>query len=166
VTRIAIPALDTIAEAMAGGTIAAAEAYAWHRPFLERGRQGDYDPRVLARILAGGAIDAAGLKRLHRWRRGLIAEIAAAAAPFDALVWPTAPILAPTFATLADDEDYARINALVLRNSTAANLFDGCAISLPCPDAAAPVGLTLAAPGGHDDALLVTAAGIETMLQR
>jgi aspartyl-tRNA(Asn)/glutamyl-tRNA(Gln) amidotransferase subunit A len=83
----------------------------------------------------------------------IIAEYSALAARYDALAWPTTPILPPRLSDMVDDTAYWRANGLSLRNSTVANLGDGCAISLPCPGSA-PVGLTLASSRGADDALL------------
>jgi aspartyl-tRNA(Asn)/glutamyl-tRNA(Gln) amidotransferase subunit A len=44
---------------------------------------------------------------------------------------PTVPVIAPRIAELTADDDYLRMNALVLRNSTLVNFLDGCAISIP-----------------------------------
>jgi aspartyl-tRNA(Asn)/glutamyl-tRNA(Gln) amidotransferase subunit A len=164
VTRTTLPALDGIADAMRHGTIPAAEAWAWHRTYLENGRRDEYDPRVVARIAAGEAIDEAQFERLMAWRKTFVAAFDEAACDFDALVWPTVPIVAPRIADLVDDDAaYWRANALMLRNSTIANLADACAISIPC-GATPPVGLTLAAAAGQDDHLLATAAAAEAAL--
>jgi aspartyl-tRNA(Asn)/glutamyl-tRNA(Gln) amidotransferase subunit A len=164
VTRMTLPALDSIADAMSSGTIPAAEAWAWHRTYLENGRRDEYDPRVVARIAAGEAIDQASFERLMAWRKSFVAAFAKAAGDFDGLLWPTVPIVAPRIVDLIDDDAaYWRANALMLRNSTIANLADACAISIPC-GATPPVGLTLAAPGGRDDHLLATAAAVEAAL--
>jgi aspartyl-tRNA(Asn)/glutamyl-tRNA(Gln) amidotransferase subunit A len=83
------------------------------------------------------------------------------------MVLPTVPVVAPTIASLRDsDELYGRTNLLVLRNSTLINFLDGCALSLPCHRGGdAPVGLMLAAPGGHDARLLSLGTAAEAVLQ-
>ena len=165
IVSVDLPALDRITSIAPLASFSAAEAYEWHRQLLADGRGQAYDPRVLARILPGGDVDAAELAQMEARRAAFEADFTRCAADFSALVWPTAPCLAPRFDMLADDTEYHRINALVLRNSTIANLAGGCAISLPCPDArAGPVGITLAAPRGADDALLETALQIERAL--
>jgi len=163
IERIRLPFLEDIAEAMHGGTFPGAEAFAWHRPFLAAGRRADYDPRVVSRIEAGERVDAAAYSRLVAWRSEFIAEFERAAAPFAALLWPTVPLIAPRIDELTEEGAYWRANALMLRNSTIANLADGCALSLPCPGGL-PAGLTLAAPGGADDRLLALARAAETAL--
>jgi aspartyl-tRNA(Asn)/glutamyl-tRNA(Gln) amidotransferase subunit A len=57
VERVHFSALEGIEGAMARGTFAGAEAYAWHAGFLAEGLGSQYDPRVLGRIEAGAAVD-------------------------------------------------------------------------------------------------------------
>jgi len=161
VDKISVPILDEIPEIMKGGTIAAAECSAWHEKHLPNAPDAAYDPRVISRIRTGRKVTPAAAATLQERRADIVAAFAKSAAGFDALAWPTVPITAPSLASLAADDDYHRTNGLVLRNSTVANLADGCAISLPCPTNGAPVGMTLAAPHGHDDALLDFAEGVE-----
>ena len=54
----------------------------------------------------------------------------------------------------------------MLRNPSAINLLDGCAISIPCHAAGTlPVGLMLAAPALHDAHLLALARAIESVVR-
>ena len=56
-------------------------------------------------------------------------------------------------------------NRLLLRNTFPINFLDGCAFTLPCHAAGElPVGLMLAAPGGHDAALAGVALAVEAAL--
>lgn len=165
VERIAIPELADIPEMMHEATFAAAEAFAWHERYLQAGRDCEYDPRVVTRIRAGEQMSAAGYVRLLERRSALIEAVASGTAGLDALLWPTVPFVAPTIEELSDDAAYHAANALALRNSTVANLLDGCAISIPCPGDGAPVGLTLAALHGRDDHLLSVAAGVQSILK-
>ena len=75
-------------------------------------------------------------------------------------VWILGPLL-------ASDAAFAAANALILRNTTLVNFLDGCAVSLPIHHAGeAPVGLSLACPGGHDARLLSLALALEQTLTR
>ena len=50
-----------------------------------------------------------------------------------------------------DDDAFGRVNALILRNPSAFNFLDACALSLPChPRGSAPVGLMLAGALSQD----------------
>jgi aspartyl-tRNA(Asn)/glutamyl-tRNA(Gln) amidotransferase subunit A len=148
------------------GGFSAAESYAWHRSLIER-QAHLYDPRVLSRIERGRARSACDYLELLSARQSLIMRISERLASFDALLMPTVAILPPRLTDLQSDADYARINTLVLRNTSLINMIDGCAISLPLAGAGgAPVGLMLAAPGGHDRRLLIIAAEIERLLAK
>lgn len=162
---ILLPELDAIPDMMAHATFPAVESAVWHSARIGEGRDADYDPRVLTRIRAGVSMKAMDYVGLAQWRTHLIADITTRVAGLDALVWPTVPFLAPLLADLEDDGAYAAANALSLRNSTVANLFDGCAISIPCSTAGPPVGMTLATLGGRDDHLLSVASTVQSILK-
>jgi aspartyl-tRNA(Asn)/glutamyl-tRNA(Gln) amidotransferase subunit A len=80
----------------------------------------------------------------------------------DALIMPTAGIVAPKIADVADPGIFAKSNTMLLRNTSVGNFFDLCGVSLPLP-AKLPVGLMLLARNGADHALLRIAAGIEKL---
>ncbi len=91
-----------------------------------------YDAEIAKRIHGGEAITAAEYIDLLRDRAAYIEAFAAETAGFDALLWPTVAIVPRrSKRSAADSEAYARINALVLRNTSAVNVLDGCALSLP-----------------------------------
>ena len=75
---------------------------------------------------------------------------------------PTASIIAPTIAEVADAKVFAARNGAVLRNTSIVNFFNLCAISLPLPVPAGkmPVGLMLVARNGQDRRLLSIAAAV------
>ena len=142
------------------------EAYAWHRDFIARHRDA-YDPRSLGRILRGETASAADYLDLIAQRAKMIAQAQEALwQRFDVVVAPTVAITPPRVAPLvADDDAFARTNALVLRNASAINFLDACALSLPCHrHGAAPVGLMLAAAPYADDALLAVGRAVEAVL--
>lgn len=166
VTEAEFPEFAEIGPMNAKGGFTAAESYAVHRKLLEE-KGAAYDPRVSVRIRRGAEQSAADYLDLVEARNALVARAAARLEPFDALVLPTAPILPPRIADLAnDDAAYGKVNLLALRNPTLINMIDGCAISLPLTGTGgAPVGLMLAAAGGGDARLLAIAAGIEALLR-
>lgn len=144
----------------------AVESYAWHRKLLAT-RAAEYDPRVASRIRGGAAFDAADYIELQATRTGWIAGMEALLAPFDALIMPTVAVIAPPLAELeASDELYLKTNALVLRNTTAINMLDGCAISLPCNvQDTLPSGLMLAGAAMSDSRILAVARAVEAALR-
>lgn len=161
ITRGRLEALDRLPDLMYSGGIVAAEAFAWHEALLEqRGR--DYDPRVLERIRMGGGQRAADYLRLLELRRALRRDVAGAVCGYDAVVAPTTPVVAPLISDLDADEDFTRINKLMLRNPSLANMLDRPSVSVPCqaPEQL-PVGFMLMGHPERDRALLGIAAAVE-----
>ena len=158
--------LGELAHLQAQGGFTAAESWAWHRARLAR-CEADYDPRVAQRIRRGEAISAADYLDLLRERASWIARVEADAAGFDAWLSPTVPMVAPALAPLlASDQDFFATNGLLLRNPSAVNMLDGCALSLPCQAAGQmPVGLMVWGPAMRDDAVLGVALTIEATLR-
>ncbi len=159
--------LELLAQAAVLNRFSPAEAWAWHRQLLGE-KEAQYDPRVSARIKLGAAITAADYIDMLAARRDWIARAESELAEFDAIVLPTTPLVAPAIASLQDsDEEYFRVNALMLRNPALINFLDGCAISLPCQAAGElPVGLMLAAPAMQDARLLGIALAVEAALKQ
>jgi aspartyl-tRNA(Asn)/glutamyl-tRNA(Gln) amidotransferase subunit A len=166
IVKVPVPAFDRQAEYFKGGGFAGAESYYIHRQWLDR--LGEYDPRVGKRILLGKDLSGADYVSLGFLRREFQAEIEALATPFDAILMPTVPCIAPTIAeTDASDDAYFRWNGRILRNNGLVNFLDGCAVSLPCHEpGSAPVGLTVCGTAGTDRRLLAVAAAIEKALAR
>lgn len=165
ITRLAVPEFAEFAGLHARGTLAAAEAWAWHRALLAK-HETQYDRRVSSRIRGGERMNVADYIDLVAARGRWIAQVQARIAGFDALVLPTVPIVAPRIDALeASDDAYFAANGLVLRNSTLINFLDGCALSLPCHRTGeAPVGLMLAGTGGRDSEILALGQGVEQVL--
>ena len=158
---VALRELEELPHINRKGGFAAAEAYALHRERLET-RADEYDPRVSKRILRGREQDEADYQELRQARADFIRRVDQQLAGFDAVLMPTTPIIAPTFAELSSDDAYGRVNLLVLRNPSVANFLDRCAISIPCHRAgAAPVGLMLMGGHGADRRLLAISAAAE-----
>jgi aspartyl-tRNA(Asn)/glutamyl-tRNA(Gln) amidotransferase subunit A len=63
------------------------------------------------------------------------------------------------------DEEFFRVNALLLRNCSVVNMLDGCAISIPCHvPGELPVGLMIWQGAMQDDAVLNIALRAEEAL--
>lgn len=154
-----------LAESATMNRFSAPEAFAWHRKLLEE-HEAQYDFRVAKRIRMGESMSAADYIDLHRLRREWIARIEEALGPFDSLIMPTVPIVAPPIAELEASEDaFFKANGQLLRNTSAINLLDGCAVSLPCHGPGTlPVGLMVAGPAMADRKVLAVARAIEANL--
>jgi aspartyl-tRNA(Asn)/glutamyl-tRNA(Gln) amidotransferase subunit A len=165
IERIAIPEFADIPAINAKGGFSAAESYAWHRPLIESGGAA-YDPRVLTRIQRGATQTAADFIDLLAARRSFIAAVEERVARFDAIIYPTTPVVPPRIAALQSDDEFFKVNGLVLRNPAVINLLDGCAISIPNhAEGEPPTGLMLACPGGLDHQLFRCAVAAEPIVR-
>ena len=168
IREIPLDAIADLGTLQATGGFSAAESFAWHRGLLAA-QGGGYDPRVRVRIERGAAIKAHEYIELIAARRQWIDRVAEQLQGFDAVLSPTLPITAPPIASVAPgperDEEFFRINALLLRNTSVVNMLDGCAISIPCqaPDEL-PVGLMIWHGALRDDTILNIAQQAETCL--
>ncbi len=164
IERRAFAPMDEIGRANATGGFSVAEAFTWHRELLAA-KAACYDPRVRSRIERGHAMAAADYVRLTTERGRIIAAMNAATAGYDALLMPTMPIVPPLIDALAEEAEYYRVNALLLRNPSLGNFLDRCSIALPCmPPGEAPVSLMLVGETMQDRRMLAIAAGIEAAL--
>jgi aspartyl-tRNA(Asn)/glutamyl-tRNA(Gln) amidotransferase subunit A len=163
IVELTLSELGELPAINAAGGFAPIEAYAWHQPLLQR-RGGDYDPRVSGRIERAAGMSAVEYIRLCVARTDLIARVAARSAEFDALLMPTVAITAPPLAAFERDEDYRRLNALILRNTSVINFLDGCAATVPIQQEGPPVGLMVVGRHGADRRLLGISRGIEAAL--
>lgn len=153
----------------ATGGFSAAESYAWHRPLLAERGDG-YDPRVRVRIERGAQMKAWEYLDLVWARQDWISRVERALDGYDAVLSPTVPIVAPPINQVAPgterDEEFFRVNALLLRNTSVVNMLDGCAISIPCQAAGElPVGLMIWHAALRDDAVLNIALQAEAALE-
>ncbi|MGE3161917.1 MAG: amidase [Burkholderiales bacterium] len=163
-TRAPVPEFERQAEYFKGGGFAGAEAIAIHRRWQDR--LGEYDRRIAQRIHFAREMSAADYVELGLARAAYMRAVEARAAPYDAMLMPTAPCVAPTIAEAdASDEAYFGWNFRILRNVGVVNFLDGCAASLPChAPGSAPVGLTVFGPAMADRRILAVSAAIERLL--
>jgi len=159
-----VEAFDRQADYFKAGGFAAAEAYYIHRERLDR--IAEFDPFVGKRVLLGKDLSGADYVALRFLRERYQQEVGALLAPFDALIMPTAPCVAPSIAEAsASEEAYFRWNARLLRNHGLINFLDGCAASLPCHEkGAAPVGLMVCGAAGADRRILAVSHAVERTL--
>ncbi len=162
---IALPELAELKALNAAGGFSPVEAWAWHRQLLAE-HESKYDPRVVSRIRRGEAMSAADYIDLRNARRDWIAGVEHTLRGFDAMLSPTVPMVAPAIADLvASDEAFFAANSLLLRNPSAINFLDGCALSLPChADGEMPVGLMVWSSALRDDTVLEASLAIEAAL--
>ncbi|BBO59516.1 amidase [Mycoavidus sp. B2-EB] len=147
------------------GGLVAAEAWAWHRPLIQRA-SAQYDPRIAANIRKGATQTAAdyldvlaGHKRLQAYARQRLYDA-------DAWLMPTSAIAAPPLAPLINDDAlFASTNALALRNARITNILNGCALTLPCQlPGTLPVGLSICGFAYSDARIIRIARAIEAVL--
>ena len=165
IETIDLPALSELAQINAQGGFSAAESWAWHRKWLVA-RSGDYDPRVALRIRRGETMSAADYLDLLHARRDWIDRVSRVLRGFTAALSPTVPMTAPPLAPLVHDDDaFFAVNARLLRNTSAVNFLDGCALSLPChASGELPVGLMVWSCELQDEAVLDASLAIEGVL--
>lgn len=164
IVRLPLAMLKEIPQINAKGGLVGAEAYAWHRPYLERISH-LYDPWVLQRFEAGRSQSAADYLATRTARREMIGRVGRISAQVDAMVLPTVPIVAPALADLRETDAANRTNLFLLRNPSLANFLDRCALSVPCHDAGeAPVGLMLIGEHGSDRRLLSIGRAVEAVI--
>jgi Asp-tRNA(Asn)/Glu-tRNA(Gln) amidotransferase A subunit family amidase len=168
VQEIELGAIRDLGTIQSTGGFSAAESYAWHRHLLARDGS-RYDPRVRARIERGATMKAFEYVDLINARHEWIARVVESLQGFDAVLSPTVPIVAPPIAQVAPgaerDEEFFRVNALLLRNTSVVNMLDGCAISIPChAPGELPVGLMIWQSAMHDDTVLNIARQAEAAL--
>jgi hypothetical protein len=82
------------------------------------------------------------------------------------MLMPTTPETAPTIAEAGkDDETYTRLNLRMLRNPAIVNLFDGCALSVPCHEpGTVPVGMMIAGTQNTDRKILAIGLAVEEVV--
>jgi aspartyl-tRNA(Asn)/glutamyl-tRNA(Gln) amidotransferase subunit A len=166
IVEVAMPELAEVFALNVGGSLTVAEGYAWHRRLLETHRD-RYDPVVATRFSGGAGVSAADYLDVLAARERLTRSAARVTSAFDALLMPTVPIVAPRIADLdaGDASAIARAGRLLIRNPVIANVFDRCALSLPCHEPGeAPVGLMLMGEAMADRRILSIGLSVEALV--
>ncbi len=165
IQEIDLTEISELATINATGGLSAYESYAWHQTLIAKYKT-DYDPRVALRILRGASMSATDYSNLVAARADWIGRMEMRLQGFDAVLSPTVPIVAPTIASvLNDDAEFFMVNGLLLRNTAVVNMLDGCSVSVPCHrPGELPVGLMLWHAALRDDAVLDAALQVEACL--
>ncbi len=118
------------------------------------------DPRVASRLKRADHLQDGDFKATNVKREALIHRYAEEENN-DILLLPTVAILPPRLSTIESNDDYDRINNLCLRNTSLANVLDGCSISMPYQHQGNHIGVMLIAANGDDTTLLSIAKKLE-----
>jgi aspartyl-tRNA(Asn)/glutamyl-tRNA(Gln) amidotransferase subunit A len=169
-TEFAWGELDDYPALHAKGGFSAAECYARHRELLAT-RSSEIDPWVVVRLGPGASQSAADYIDLLIARADWIERSERTLSPYDALIAPTVPVVAPRMKPIFDDlatlGEYFKANAAVLRNCQVINFLDGCGLTIPIHDwGNAPAGLMVAGPAMSDRRILGIGLAIEEQLLR
>jgi len=144
-------------------TLASAEAYAYHEPFMSASPE-LYQPATLARIQSGATISASDALAASRELQSSRNDIQKVFEEVDVLLTPTVPIPPPAIADLqSHPEDLRPQELLMLRNTRPFNVWGIPTISIPCgfTKDGLPIGLQLAAAPWRGVALLQAAQAYE-----
>jgi len=144
-------------------TLANAEAYAYHKEFVDRSPE-LYQPATLARIQSGAKISAHDAFRASRDLQASRHDIQQIFHDVDVLLTPTVPIPPPRIADLREHPDQLRPQEmLMLRNTRPFNVWGIPTISIPCgfTKDGLPIGLQLAAAPWRGIVLLQAAHAYE-----
>ncbi|SHE81071.1 aspartyl-tRNA(Asn)/glutamyl-tRNA(Gln) amidotransferase subunit A [Marinomonas polaris DSM 16579] len=124
----------------------------------------DIDPRVASRLARAKTINAEDFQQTQAARKAFIKQVSEAE-PNTVFLLPTVAVAAPKLSDLEKDSEYDRLNLLCLRNTSLANVLDGCSISLPFNFQQEPMGLMLTAGNGMDQALFDLAKQLEPIVR-
>jgi aspartyl-tRNA(Asn)/glutamyl-tRNA(Gln) amidotransferase subunit A len=143
--------------------LASAEAYAYHKEFVEHSPE-LYQPATLARIQSGAPISAPDALQASRDLQASRHAIQEIFHEVDVLLTPTVPIPPPLIADLREHPENLRPQELLmLRNTRPFNVWGIPTISIPCgfTKDGMPIGLQLAAAPWHGIVLLQAAQAYE-----
>ncbi|NKB61137.1 MAG: hypothetical protein GKR95_11930 [Gammaproteobacteria bacterium] len=166
VIREKMPVLDRCIDMFSSRAIALYEAWLLHQEWLQS--HGDlYDPFVRQRIMNGSALNDQLQQDRYDEKHQIVTDFNQqfSDTSADVVIYPTVACVPPPISDTDDTSRIAEINLRCLRNTSTANCFDGCSISLPCHDVGeAPVGFMVSGPNGMDSRLYEIAATIESVL--
>ncbi|MBB4093036.1 amidase [Ochrobactrum pecoris] len=147
------------------GSIAGIEASHVHASTWLGDPDANVDIRVKRPLSVRIKVPMETYRGIMETRATLVREMDERLSGFDMFVTPTTPIVAPTIASVSNDEaEYDRVEGLLLRDTQVGNQFDLCSISIPMPGMTLPTGFMLSARGGTDNRLLAAALSVEKLL--
>ena len=148
------------------GTLTVAEAATLHKELLESDDADLMDRRVRVRMLTACDFSAQDYIRLQ-WERDRLQQAASEALAGKFMLFPTVAITAPPIEELErDDDHFAEVNLLALRNTMLGNYLGTPGVSLPIGSdiIGLPAGATLSAGSGEDDRVLQAARAMEALI--
>jgi len=123
----------------------------------------EMDPRVASRVARAKTMNANDFAQTKAAREAFIQGVENQEANTVFLL-PTVAVLAPKLADLEENAEYDRLNLLCLRNTSLANVLNGCSVSLPFRFQNEPMGLMLTANNGMDQQILDLAKVLEASI--
>ena len=149
------------------GSIVSIEAARIHSKTWLHDLDANVDFRVRETLLKRHLVSDKDYAQLMEKRDELARRMNQRLQNIDCFITPATPILPVTIASVSEDEEeYERVEALLLRNTQIGNQFDLCSISLPMPNTPLPAGLMLTAAANSDRRLLALARSVEALLSR
>lgn len=124
----------------------------------------DLDPRVASRIARAKTISVEDFEQTKLARKAFIQRMAADE-PNTIFLLPTVAVVAPKLTDLEENAEYDRVNLLCLRNTSLANVLDGCSVSLPFRFQNEPMGFMLTAGNGMDQQILDLAKKLASIVK-
>lgn len=158
--------INQFATATKFGSIAGIEASRLHADWLDD-IDANVDPRVKVTLTERRKVTDEEYQKILKTRTELAREMDKRLSPFDFMILPTTPIHAVEIASILNDEqEYNRVESLLLRNTQVINQFDLCAISLPIETNNLPASFMLCGRHGDDEKLLATALTLEEVFAK
>ena len=161
-----MPVLDDCVEMFMTRAVALYESWQAHKHRIES-RGDEYDPFVSLRMQGGTQVSQQEQQARYDYKKTLVSrfESEMKSNQLDGLIYPTTCCLPPVIPEDRSVENLVKINFPCLRNTSTANYFDGCSISLPChTPSEAPVGFMVSSVNGDDMSLYQVASVIEQLL--
>lgn len=122
-----------------------------------------FDPRVHSRMARADELSAVQYREMLNLRTQFVEAMSEGLAG-RVLLLPTVAILPPTLASLEDDETFTRMNLMALRNTSLANIGDGCSLAIPYQHNGVTLSAMLVAAGGDDVSLLAAGRELERQI--
>ncbi|MGN6450406.1 MAG: amidase [Brucella intermedia] len=158
--------IQRLREATRVGSIAGIEASHVHASTWLGDPDANVDLRVKRPLAVRVKVPMETYRGIMETRAALVREMDERLSGFDMFVTPATPIVAPTIASVSNDEaEYDRVEGLLLRDTQVGNQFDLCSITVPMPGMTLPTGFMLTARGGTDKRLLAAAMSVEKLLR-
>ena len=159
IERLQIPELAEMIDL--GPTLFPFEAWrSWGALIEQRGDE--MHPPVRERFEQGIGVTPGQYQAAWAQMEQIRSAYAARIADYDAVLSPSVAILPPRVDDLlADDEFFTACNLMVLRNTRFTNMLGGAALTLPLPETAC--GLQLSVPGLGEARLLAAGAALEEL---